>query len=95
MEGIASESLVLTLSQEVEYLTSYQCIAIERTIKSISPLLKKRLRDDLESIHIRLMEIYEIFDVLKLEQLTMSARLLYEQSKRAMLRSTSLRLTCS
>ena len=95
MEGIASESLVLTLSQEVEYLTSYQCIAIERTIKSISPLLKKRLTDDLESIHIRLVEIYDTFDVLKLEQLTISARLLYEQSKRAMLRSTSLRLTCS
>ena len=95
MEGIASESLVLTLSQEVEYLTSYQCIAIERTIKSISPLLKKRLRDDSESIHTRLVEIYETFDVLNLEQLTISARLLYEQSKRAMLRSTSLRLTCS
>ena len=95
MEGIASESLVLTLSKEVENLTSYQCIAIERTIKSISPLLKKRLRDDSESIHTRLVEIYETFDVLNLEQLTISARLLYEQSKRAMLRSTSLRLTCS
>ena len=95
MEGIASESLVLTLSKEVEHLKSYQCIAIERTIKSISPLLKKRLRDDSESIHTRLVEIYETFDVLNLEQLTISARLLYEQSKRAMLRSTSLRLTCS
>ena len=95
MEGIASESLVLTLSKEVEHLTSYQCIAIERTIKSISPLLKKRLRDDSESIHTRLVEIFETFDVLNLEQLTISARLLYEQSKRATLRSTSLRLTCS
>lgn len=95
MERSASESLVLTLSKEVEHLTSYQCIAIERTIKSISPLLKKRLREDLESIHTRLLEIYETFDVLNVEQLTISARLLYEQSKRAMLRSTSLRLTCS
>ena len=95
MDGIASESLILTLSKEVEYLTSYQCIAIERTIKSISPLLKKRLRDDLDSIHSRLEEIYETFDVLNIEQLTISARLLYEQSKRATLRSTSLRLTCS
>ena len=95
MEGIASESLILTLSKEVEYLTNYQCIAIERTIKSISPLLKKRLRDDLDSIHSRLEEIYETFDVLNIEQLTISARLLYEQSKRATLRSTTLRLTCS
>ena len=95
MDGIASESLILTLSKEVEYLTSYQCITIERTIKSISPLLKKRLRDDLESIHSRLEEIYETFDVLNIEQLTISARLLYEQSKRATLRSTTLRLTCS
>ena len=94
MEGIASESLVLTLSKEVEHLTSYQCIAIERTVKSISPLLKKRLSDDLESTHNRLVEIYETFEVLNIEQLTISARLLYEQSKRAMLRSTSLRLTC-
>ena len=95
MEGIASESLILTLSKEVEYLTSYQCIAIERKIKSISPMLKKRLRDDLDSIHSRLEEIYETFDVLNIEQLTISARLLYEQSKRATLRSTTLRLTCS
>jgi hypothetical protein len=95
VEGIVSESLVLTLSKEVEHLTSYQCIAIERTIKSISPLLKERLRDDLESIHSRLVEIYETFDVLNIEQLTISARLLYEQSKRATLRSASLRLTCS
>jgi hypothetical protein len=94
VEGIASESLVLTLSKEVEHLTAYQCIAIERTIKSISPLLKRRLSDDFESIHSRLVEIYETFDVLNIEQLTISARLLYEQSKRAMLRSTSLRLTC-
>ena len=95
MEGIASESLILTLSKEIEHLTSYQCIAIERTIKSISPLLKKRLRDDLDMIHTRLVEIYETFDVLNIEQLTISASLLYEQSKRATLRSTSLRLTCS
>ena len=95
MEEIASESLVLTLSKEVEHLTSYQCIAIERTVKSISPLLKKRLSDDLELIHNRLVEIYETFDVLNIEQLTISAHLLYEQSKRAILRSTSLRLTCS
>jgi hypothetical protein len=95
MEEIASESLVLTLSKEVEHLTSYQYIAIERIVKSISPLLKKRLSDDLESIHNRLEEIYETFDVLNIEQLTISAHLLYEQSKRAILRSTSLRLTCS
>ena len=95
MEGIASESLVLTLSKEIEHLTSYQCIAIERTIKSISPLLKERLRDDLDLIHTRLVEIYETFDVLNIEQLTIGARLLYEQSKRATVRSTSLRLTCS
>lgn len=95
MEGIASESLVLTLSKEIEHLTSYQCIAIERTIKSISPLLKERLRDDLDLIHTRLVEIYETFDVLNIEQLTIGARLLYEQSKRATIRSTSLRLTCS
>ena len=95
MEGIASESLVLTLSKEIEHLTSYQCIAIERTIKSISPLLKERLRDDLDVIHTRLVEIYETFDVLNIEQLTIGARLLYEQSKRATVRSTSLRLTCS
>ena len=95
MEGIASESLVLTLSKEIEHLTSYQCIAIERTIKSISPLLKERLRDDLDLIHTRLLEIYETFDVLNIEQLTIGARLLYEQSKRATIRSTSLRLTCS
>ena len=95
MEGTASESLVLTLSKEVECLTSYQCIAIERTIKSISPLLKKRLGDDLDSIHSRLVEIYETFDIFNIEQLTISARLLYEQSKRATLRSASLRLTCS
>jgi hypothetical protein len=95
VEGIASESLVLTLSKEIEHLTSYQCIAIERTIKSISPLLKERLRDDLDLIHTRLVEIYETFDVLNIEQLTIGARLLYEQSKRATIRSTSLRLTCS
>ena len=95
MEGIASESLVLTLSKEIEHLTSYQCIANERTIKSISPLLKERLRDDLDVIHTRLVEIYETFDVLNIEQLTIGARLLYEQSKRATIRSTSLRLTCS
>jgi hypothetical protein len=94
VEGIASESLVLTLSKEIEHLTSYQCIAIERTIKSISPILKERLRDDLDVIHTRLVEIYETFDVLNIEQLTIGARLLYEQSKRATLRSTSLRLTC-
>jgi hypothetical protein len=63
--------------------------------KSINPSLKQRLRDDLDSIHRRLVEIYETFDALNLEQLTISARLLYEQSKRATLRSTSLRLTCS
>ena len=95
MEGIVSESLILTLSKEIEHLTSYQGIAIERTIKSISPLLKKRLRDDLDMIHIRLVEIYETFEVLNIEQLTISASLLYEQSKRATLRSNSLRLTCS
>ena len=45
MEIIASESLVLTLSKEVEHLTSYQCIAIERAINSISPILKQRIRE--------------------------------------------------
>ena len=95
MEMIVSESLVLTLSKEVEYLTSYQCIAIERAINSISPILKQRIRDDLDSIHTRLEEIYESFNILNLENLTISSRLLYEQSKRAMRRSSSLRLTCS
>ena len=95
MERISSECLVLALSKEIEHLSSYQSIAIERTIKSISPSLKQRLRNDLESIHSRLVEIYETFDVMNIEQLTISARLLYEQSKRATLRSTSLRLTCS
>ncbi len=95
MERITSECLILDLSKEVEHLSSYQRIAIERTVKSISPSLKHRLRDDLESIHGRLLEIYGAFDVLNIEQLTISARLLYEQSKRATLRSTSLRLTCS
>ncbi len=95
MERISSDCLVLALSKEIEHLSSYQRIAIERTIKSITPSLKQRLRDDLESIHRRLVEIYETFDVLNIEQLTISTRLLYEQSKRATLRSTSLRLTCS
>ena len=95
MERISSECLVLALSKEIESLSSYQRIAIERTMKSITPTLKQRLRDDLESIHTRLVEIYETFDLLNLEQLTLGARLLYEQSKRATLRSTSLRLTCS
>ena len=95
MERISSECLVLALSKEIESLSSYQRIAIERTMKSITPILKQRLRDDLESIHSRLVEIYETFDLLNLEQLTLGARLLYEQSKRATLRSTSLRLTCS
>ena len=95
MERISSECLVLALSKEIESLSSYQRIAIERTMKSITPTLKQRLRDDLESIHTRLVEIYETFDLLNLEQLTIGARLLYEQSKRATLRSSSLRLTCS
>ncbi len=95
MERISSECLVLALSKEIESLSSYQRIAIERTMKSITPTLKQRLRDDLESIHTRLVEIYETFDLLNLEQLTLGARLLYEQSKRATLRSSSLRLTCS
>ena len=95
MERISSECLVLDLSKEIESLSSYQRIAIERTMKSITPTLKQRLRDDLESIHTRLVEIYETFDLLNLEQLTLGARLLYEQSKRATLRSSSLRLTCS
>lgn len=95
MERISSECLVLALSKEIESLSSYQRIAIERTMKSITPILKQRLRDDLESIHSRLVEIYETFEILNLEQLTIGARLLYEQSKRATLRSTSLRLTCS
>ena len=95
MERISSECLVLALSKEIESLSSYQRIAIERTMKSITPILKQRLRDDLESIHTRLVEIYETFDLLNLEQLTLGARLLYEQSKRATLRSSSLRLTCS
>ncbi len=95
MERISSECLVLALSKEIEFLSSYQRIAIERTMKSITPMLKQRLRDDLESIHSRLVEIYETFEILNLEQLTIGARLLYEQSKRATLRSTSLRLTCS
>ena len=95
MERISSECLVLALSKEIESLSSYQRIAIERTMKSITPMLKQRLRDDLESIHSRLVEIYETFEILNLEQLTIGARLLYEQSKRATLRSTSLRLTCS
>ena len=93
MERISSECLVLALSKEIESLSSYQRIAIERTMKSITPILKQRLRDDLESIHSRLVEIYETFEILNLEQLTIGARLLYEQSKRATLRSTSLRLT--
>ncbi len=92
---MTSECLILALSKEVEHLSSYQRIAIERTVKSISPTLKQRLKGDLESIHGRLLEIYETFDVLNIEQLTIGARLLYEQSKRATLRSTSLRLTCS
>ena len=95
MERISSECLVLALSKEIESLSSYQRIAIERTMKSITPMLKQRLRDDLESIHSRLVEIYETFEILNLEHLTIGARLLYEQSKRATLRSTSLRLTCS
>ena len=95
MERFSSECLFLSLSKEVEHLSSYQHIAIERTTKSINPSLKQRLSDDLDVIHRRLVEIYETFDALNLEQLTMSARLLYEQSKRATLRSTSLRLTCS
>ena len=95
MEKTPSECLVLTLSKEVEHLTSYQCIAFERTIKSISPILKRRLKNDLELIHVRLEEILETFDVVNIEQLTLSARLLYEQSKRATLRSSSLRLTSS
>lgn len=95
MERISSECLVLALSKEIESLSSYQRIAIERTMKSITPILKQRLRDDLESIHSRLVEIYETFEILNLGQLTIGARLLYEQSKRATLRSTSLRLTCS
>ena len=95
MERTSSECLVLALSKEIESLSSYQRIAIERTMKSITPTLKQRLRDDLESIHTRLVEIYETFDLLNLEQLTLGARLLYEQSKRATLRSSSLRLTCS
>jgi len=95
MERISSECLVLALSKEIESLSSYQRIAIERTMKSITPTLKQRLRDDLESIHTRLVEIYETFDLLNLEQLTLGARLLYEQSKRATLRSSSLRLTSS
>ena len=95
MERFSSECLFLALSKEVEHLSSYQHIAIERTTKSINPSLKQRLRDDLDVIHRRLVEIYETFDALNLEQLTMSARLLYEQSKRATLRSTSLRLPCS
>ena len=95
MERTSSECLILALSKEVEHLTSYQCIAFERTIKSISPILKRRLKNDLELIHVRLEEILETFDVVNIEQLTLSARLLYEQSKRATLRSSSLRLTCS
>ena len=95
MERMSSECLVLALSNEIEHLSSYQRIAIERTMKSITPTLKHRLRDDLESIHSRLVEIYETFELLNLEQLTLGARLLYEQSKRATLRSASLRLTCS
>lgn len=90
-----SESLMLTLSREVEHLANYQCIAIERIIKSISPSLKQRLKDEMEMIHQRLEEIYKTFDVLDLEHLTLGARLLYEQNKRALRRSTSLRLTCS
>ena len=95
MERISSECLVLALSKEIESLSSYQRIAIERTMKSITPILKQRLRADLDSIHSRLVEIYETFEILNLGQLTIGARLLYEQSKRATLRSTSLRLTCS
>lgn len=95
MNRFFSESLVLTLSKEVDDLTSYQSIAIERIMKSISPILQRRLRHDLETIHGRLVEIYQSFDVQNIEKLTISARLLYEQSKRATQRSSSLRLTCS
>ena len=95
MNRFFSESLVLTLSKEVDDLTSYQYIAIERIMKSISPILQRRLRHDLEIIHGRLVEIYQSFDVQNLEKLTISSRLLYEQSKRATQRSSSLRLTCS
>ncbi len=95
MERISSECLILALSNEVEHLTSYQCIAFERIIKSVSPILNQRLKDDLESIHLRLQEILDAFEVVNIEQLTLGARLLYEQSKRATLRSSSLRLTSS
>ena len=95
MERISSECLILALSKEVEHLTSYQCIAFERIIKSVSPILNQRLKDDLESIHLRLQEILDTFEVVNIEQLTLGARLLYEQSKRATLRSSSLRLTSS
>ncbi len=91
----SSESLMLTLSYEVERLGNYQCIAMERIIKSINPSLKHRLKDDMEMIHQRLEEIYKTFDALNIEQLTLGTRLLYEQNKRALQRSTSLRLTCS
>ena len=95
MNRFLSESLVLTLSKEVDDLTSYQSIAKERIMKSISPILQRRLRYDLEIIHRRLVEIYQSFDVQNFDKLTISARLLYEQSKRATQRSSSLRLTCS
>ena len=95
MERTSSECLILALSKEVECLASYQCIAFERTIKSVSPILNQRLKDDLESIHLRLQEILDTFEVVNIEQLTLGARLLYEQSKRATLRSSSLRLTSS
>ena len=95
MERTSSECLILALSKEVEHLTSYQCIAFERIIKSVSPILNRRLKDDLEFIHLRLQEILDIFEVVNIEQLTLGALLLYEQSKRATLRSSSLRLTSS
>ncbi len=95
MHSNTSESLMLTLSYEVERLGNYQCIAMERIIKSINPSLKQRLKDDMEMIHQRLEEIYMTFDALNIEQLTLATRLFYGQNKRALQRSTSLRLTCS
>jgi hypothetical protein len=95
MNRLTSDCLVLALSKEIEHLSSYQNRAIERTFKSISPTLRVRLTDDLQRVHNRLMEIHQSVSFLNIRRLSIGSRLLYEQSKRATVKSTSLRLTCS
>ena len=95
MPYYSSECLVLSLSEEVDALINYQKIVFERILKSINPHLKIRLAGEAESAHKRLKEIYDLSGNLNSEQLNLSSRLLHEQSKRAFLRSSSLRLTCS